>query len=280
MEISTVYSIDHPLDFNEPRDEELVLGQELADTIKAFGKKQRESLFHLCIIAYGIRQKNLMKATKRGGNQRGQSYKQQFKAWYEQYQISQVYGNLSNFTLYCMAGRLLHYTRWQKGEVYVDRLPSSLGALYALSTVVWDQGESATDKSRQDFHELLITPVRDGTQNNTFITPSDTRKEIEAKIGKGNKNKLPAAETTEEAGTDFTLHLASIKVHQGLVKFNKRGTKRTIPGPDLGEAKELLNEINQLLQRYGVENFIIDSNIEALEDEYNENQSPDYAKNI
>ena len=48
----------------------------------------------------------------------------------------------------------------------------------------------------------------------------------------------------------------------------------------MGEAKELLNEINQLLQRYGVENFIIDSNIEALEDEYNENQSPDYAKNI
>jgi len=281
MASKKIYSVDHELTFNEPSASEVKLSKELADTVKAFGKKQRKSLFHLCVIAYGIRRQNLVKTSERGGNQNNQKYKPAFVAWYEQNDIKSVYGTLPNFTQYAMSGRLLQFTRWQidreEGQKYIDRLPATLTTLYALSKVIWTQGETATDETRQAYKELMIVPVRDGSIDNAFICRSLTAIEVDRKL-----KQL----TTEPNGKQkkeknyINIPLVKVNVHEALIQFNRKGTKRSIKGPEIEEVRNLVNRISSLIEESGLDNFAIDSNLDMIEDRYNENRDPDFAKKI
>jgi len=277
--MTQIYSVNHALDYQVPTKEEVLLTAELAATVREFGKIKRDALHHLCVIAYGIRRQNLKKVTGRGGNQRGEAYKDEFRAWYEQYKIIDVYGSLSGFTQYAMAGRLLTYTRWQVGERHLAQLPSSLGALYGLSKTVWHQGKEATDDSRKAYKDLLVTPVRDGSTNNAFIHPAMTIADVDAKIEAlqptgSNANKAPKDKD------EMTISLATIKIHKDLYKFNRSGTKRTISGPKIDEVRVLVEKINALLLEYGDEKFVLKSNLEEIEEKYDNSGLPDFAKNI
>jgi len=68
------------LTFKEPTEQELRLTKQLADTIHELHSRGRENLFHLCIIAYGLRKQNLQKlrTAARGGNAKGERYKPKF----------------------------------------------------------------------------------------------------------------------------------------------------------------------------------------------------------
>jgi hypothetical protein len=112
-----IYSSE--LTFREPSADEVPLNTALASVIREHHKRSREHLFHLCMIAYGLRRHNLIaKKGGAGGNAKGKQYKPAFKSWYASQAMEDVYGSLNNFTLYAMAGRLLSYVRWRVGAEY------------------------------------------------------------------------------------------------------------------------------------------------------------------
>ena len=285
--MAKIYTTSHPLDFKEPTDEEVKLGASLARTIKSFHKSRRESLFHLCILAYGLRKKNLHKVKGRGGNQRGEAYKPQFEQWYEKYEMSDVYGKLTNFTLYAMSGRLLTYVRWQidnkNGSKYIDQLPSSLSGLYALSKIIWTQGESATDKTRKLFFDLLTKPIKDGRKDNKFIHQNVSRKEINDWIEKNQKPKVSKTRSNNESKkNNHNIVLATIKVDKKLFEFNRSGTKRSIDGPTINDVKKLENKINSLIQDFKDKAgyFSVESKLDEVRQKYENERNKDFGSKI
>jgi hypothetical protein len=276
-----IYS--NKLTFKEPLPDEVALTPELVAIIRDHHKKSREHLFHLCVIAYGLRKHNLIKKkTGTGGNNQQRVYKAEFKVWYEQNNLREVYGVLSNFTQYAMAGRLLSYVRWQVGGEYIDRLPSSMTALYAMSQILWDQGDSTDAPRKKRFSDALIKPIGDGTTYNTFIHPEITRREIEAwhekqtqKPEKSTKNK------TESADDDpRKVVLATIKVHENLFAFTKEGRKfRTLDLPDVEQLVQKLEDLVTQLDG-GKDRFTVQSNLDEVREQYEQAKHPAFGAQI
>lgn len=149
------------LTFKEPQPDEVALTPELVAIIREHHKKSREHLYHLCVIAYGLRKHNLIKKKiGSGGNTQQRVYNNEFKTWYELNNLREVYGVISNFTQYAMAGRLLSYVRWQVGEKYIEKLPASMTALYAMSQILWEQGDTTDDVRRKLFSDVGKAPHR------------------------------------------------------------------------------------------------------------------------
>ena len=270
------------LNFKEPTRQQVPLSSDLVQIIKTHHSKSREHLFHLCMIAYGLRKHNFVKRkTGAGGNAQGYAYKPEFTTWYEENNLYEIYGTFpANFTIYAMVGRLLNYTRWQVGEEYIDRLPKGLTALYELSQIIWSQGDTATDQSRALYKKALDAVVRDGSKQNKLVHPNATRKEINQWRTTGGKTKstesLPPSKTSQ-----ITIPIATIKVHRDLFKFTKAtGEKRY--GPKIDDVKNLIVQINDLIAKFdgGKSRFAVDSNIEDLEKKYAESQNPNYGKKI
>lgn len=277
----TIYS--GKLTFKLPSKAQVALNAELVDVIQEHHRKSREHLFHLCMIAYGLRTHNLMKPKSgAGGNAQGRVYKPAFTDWYQSNNIDDVYGTLSNFTLYAMAGRLLWYVRWQVSEKYIAHLPSSMTALYALSQIVWSQGDTATPTSRKLFEKALVQPIKDGSKHNAFIHPQVTRKEIDAWRDK-QPGKSVAKKNLVQLGKDDprTVVIATIKVHQDLFKFARvSGAKRI--GPKLDDVKKLIQYLQKLIDEFdaGKSRFALDSKLEDVSRAYKDAESPDFGKNV
>lgn len=276
------YSV-RSLTFREPLVQDVALNPTLAKTIHELSRRQRESLFHLCMIAYGLRKHNLVKTkTGAGGNAQGFSYKPQFSGWYVENDLEEVYGKLPNFLCYAMAGRLLTYVRWQLGEQYIARLPATMTALYALSRILWDQGDQ-TDSHRRDlFQRALIAPIRDGTKRNTFINPHLTVREIdvwlETQSGKTGTSKITKQ---NESIPGCSIVLAEIKVHRNLFKFTKaHGEKRT--GPDLPDVEELVELIRDLVKKFddGKSRYDVASHLVEIRQSYREAKNPAFGKKL
>lgn len=262
------------------------LNAETAIEIKAIGKTMRESLFHLCIIAYGIRRKNLRQVRdgERGGNAQGQVYKEEFKRWYSDNDLQSVYGTISSFTKYAMAGRLLTFTRWQiskdyNGQKYIDRLPHRLSALYELQKLIWDNGDKATNEGRKRFKDLIIKPIEDGTTNNTWINRALTAKQVRKKLAELEDAPIPKSKDST-AYDPMRIPLLRIKAHEGLYEFNRRGNKRKVKGPDLDKVRELVTAINGLIADFGLEDFSIEDNLEHITEKYEQKKNPDFAEGI
>ncbi len=268
------------LTFKEPTQDEVALTNSLAATILSFDKKRRDSLFHLCMIAYGLRKHNLIKSTGRGGNAQGQTYKHAFLGWYEKHNLANVYGTLINFTLYAMSGRLLNYVRWQVDEKYITHLPSSLGALYACSQIIWSQGDSATIKSRKRFDDALKKPIMDGSKNNALIHPQVTRKELDSISQPTNKMVAIKSISALAVNDPRTIVMGSINVTNELYKFSKRGGK--VGGIDLDDVQALEIALNKVVESFNKkkEKFVFISNLEEIKKAYSAHKSPDYSKHI
>ena len=98
--------------FKLPSPAEVALTDDLVSVIQSHYRKSREHMFHLCIIAYGLRTHNLMKPKRgAGGNKQGLVYKPQFIDWYDSNNLEDVYRTIENFLFYAMAGRLLSFVR-------------------------------------------------------------------------------------------------------------------------------------------------------------------------
>ena len=268
------------LTFNEPTASDVTLTDDLAKTIHQFQKQRREGLFHLCMIAYGLRRHNLEKSkVKRGGNARDQVYKPIFKKWYEDKRLKEVYGELPNFTLYAMSGRLLQYVRWKVEEKYIAALPSSLGALYECSQILFTQGDSATAVSRQRFKMALKNPIKDGSRNNTVINPTVTRQEIQ-NYRQDAPTKQVSKSKTAAISTETTITLGVIKIHKDLYKFSKRGTKTG--AVSLANVEAFLKELKALVLRHGKKNniFALESNFDQVKIDYKSAEKPDFGANL
>ena len=271
------------LTFRLPTKQQVALDGNLVKIIQEHHRKSREHLFHLCMIAYGLRTHNLIKAKSgAGGNKQGRVYKPVFKSWYESNSLDDVYGSLSNFTLYAMAGRLLEYVRWQVAEKYIAHLPASMTALYALSQIVWAQGDKATDASRNLFEKALIEPIQDGSKHNVFIHPHVSRKEIDAWRTKQTGKNAPKKKVAPIAKNDpRTIVIAIVKVHEDLFKFaNVSGAKRV--GPNLDDVVNLHEKIQSLIDEFnaGKSRFALESQIEEVKLAYAKAEKPDFGKNI
>jgi hypothetical protein len=276
-----IYGSD--LTFKRPTKAQVPLTDDLLGVIHQHHRKSREHLFHLCMIAYGLRTHNLIKPKSgTGGNAKGRVYKAAFNQWYEANSLEDVYGERSNFTHYAMAGRLLEYVRWQIGQKYIAQLPSSMTALYALSQIVWSQGDTATPDSRKQFETALIQPIKDGSKHNAFIHPNVTRKEIDTLRDKLS-GKVASTIQEEKLGKDDprTVIVATIKVHEDLFKFARVSGKKQV-GPKLDDVKSLAQKLQKLIDEFNGEKsrFAFDSNLEEVSRAYKNAESPDFGKKI
>ena len=271
------------LTFRLPTKQQVALNDNLVKVIQEHHRKSRENLFHLCIIAYGLRTHNLIKSKSgSGGNAKGLVYKPAFSDWYQRNSIDDIYGSPSNFTLYAMAGRLLNYVRWQVGEKCVDQLPGSMTALYALSQIVWLQGDKATDASRKLFEKALYEPIQNGSKNSAFIHPHVSRKDIDVW-----REKYSAKSSTKSKGLTIvkadprTIVIATIKVHKDLFKFTRDSGKK-LNGPKLTDVKTLTEKLENLIIEFdaGKSRFSLDSHFVEISREYKKAESPDFGKNI
>jgi hypothetical protein len=270
------------LNFKELTREQVPLSSVLVQIIKTHHSKSREHIFHLCMIAYGLRKHNFVKRkTGAGGNALGYAYKPEFTKWYDDNDLCEVYGSFpANFTIYAMVGRLLTYTRWQVGEEYIDRLPKSLTALYELSQIIWSQGDAATDKSRALYKKALQAVVRDGSKNNKLVHPNATRKDINQWRMNITKTNPTNTQSTVQS-KQITLPVATIKVHKDLLKLTKRtGEKRF--GPKLDDVKELVTQLNDLISKFdaGKGRYVLESNLQDLEQKYHDATNHDFGKKI
>lgn len=274
---------NNKLTFECPTRAQVALTDALVKVINDHHKKSRDHLFHLCMIAYGLRTHNLSRSkTGAGGNAQGRSYKPEFREWYESNSLSDVYGTLANFTLYAMAGRLLNYVRWQIDEKYIARLPSSLTALYALSKIVWSQGESATPTSRKLFEKALIMPIKDGSKDHAFIHPHITRGEVEEWILRETVAKSAKKDSKiSKKSNKHPIVLATIRVHQDLMKFAKVSGRKVV-GPKIEDVESLESILRQTVSKFdnGKSKFIIESHLDEISADYKEAQFPDFGKKI
>lgn len=271
------------LTFRLPTKAQVALNDELVKVIHDHHRKSREHLFHLCMIAYGLRAHNLVKAKSgAGGNAQGRVYKPEFKSWYESNSLDDVYGSLPNFTHYAMAGRLLEYVRWQVAEKYIAHLPASMTALYALSQIVWEQGDKARDASRRLFEKALIEPIQDGSKKNAFIHPHISRKEIDAWRTKHTGTSASKKKVANVAVNDqHTVVIVTVKAHKDLFKFaNVSGAKRI--GPKLDDVVKLHEKIQSLIEEFNVgkSRFALESQIEEVKLAYAKAEKPDFGMNI
>jgi hypothetical protein len=154
-------------------------------------------------------------------------------------------------------------------------------ALYALSEIVWSQGDKATPASRKLFDKALIQPIKDGSKNNAFIHPRITRKEVDEWRAKETGKAAPVFKTTKPVKNDpRTVVVATIKVHKDLFKFTRTGEKRT--NPKLSDVTELTRKLEFLIAEFdkGKARFAIESNIDQVTKDYEAAAKPDFAKEI
>jgi len=286
----SLYSIKSQLTYRAPPAAAVPLNHELASTIRSFEKSRRESLHHLCLIAYGLRRSNLVKTKGRGGNAQGQILSDRFKAWYKNERLSEVYGSESNFTTYAMCGRLLEYTRWQidrkKGSRFIDALPASLGTMYEISKVLWQQGDKTTPEGRETYQSWLTKPIGDGSPPKVFISPSLTRKEVIAAIAKQSgdiaRPTRPRGPTPSQNEPRETIEnspssvLATISVSETSFSFTKAGKSK---GASIESILKFEQELAALIKKYG-KHFSIHSSADALVKTIDELANPDFGKHL
>ena len=269
--------------FKLPSAVEVALTDDLLSVIQSHHRKSREHMFHLCMIAYGLRTHNFMKSKSgAGGTKKGLVYKPKFNEWYHANSLDDVYGNLkSNFLFYANAGRLLKYVHWQVGSKYIDHLPSSVTALYAISQILWSQGDKATDASRKLFDKALIQPIKDGSKNNAFIHPHVTRMKVDEWRANHTGKVSPTIKVARLVKNDpLTVVCATIKVHEDLFKFDRSGEKRI--GPKLSEVKVLNQKLQSLIKEFdkGKGRFAIESHYDQVTKDYEAAKDPDFDKDI
>lgn len=268
------------LTFKEPTAAQVPLNEQLVKIIKQHHQKSREHLFHLCMIAYGLRRHNLISNQgKRGGNAQGKEFKPQFKVWYEKNKLEEVYGTLSNFTHYAMSGRLLSYVAWQVDPKFIEQLPSSMTGLYACSQILWEQGDATTEKRKDYFYKLLTTRIKDGEGLfTTKINKQSTRKEIEALISKVSVTTKSANKPKTKA-KDFT-DLGNLQVSNDLFYFTTTGTKRG--HLKIEEVEKLHQAIIDLVKKYDKERkyYSFQSQLAEVKQKYKEEESYDFGASI
>ena len=272
------------LTFKEPTAAEVPLNEQLVKIIKTHHQKSREHLFHLCMIAYGLRRHNLISNKgKRGGNAQGKELKSEFKVWFEKHHLDEVYGKEANFTKYAMSGRLLSYVAWRLNRKYIEHLPSSLTALYTCSQLLWEQGDTTTDAKRKRFSELLIKRVKDGSGvSTTKINKQSTRADIENLLPQ-SKSKSLQSKSVGKVVVKKNLKfegLAQVLIHPDIYKFTSTYTKR---GHLKIEDVVKLNEaISTLVKKFdaGRKYFTVQSSLPEIKEKYTKAENPDFGAAI
>ena len=287
----SLYSIYSELTYRAPPAAAVPLNSELASTIRSFQKTRRESLHHLCLIAYGLRRSNLVKTKGRGGNAQGQILSDRFKAWYKAERLSEVYGSESNFTTYAMCGRLLEYTRWQidrkKGSRFIDALPASLGTMYEISKVLWQQGDKTTPEGRETYQSWLTNPIGDGSPPKVFISPSLTRKEVVRALARlnGNDEVSPTPSASDDPSPNPPSEnreqpkrpiIATVTISPSSLLFTKTGKSK---GATAEAIRAFESDLRELIKKHG-RHFDIASNLDAVLNEIEQAAHPDFGKHL
>ncbi len=273
------------LTFKEPTADQVPLNEALVSIIRQHHQKSREHLFHLCMIAYGLRRHNLISNRgKRGGNAQDKAFKPQFKAWYAQNKLDEFYGNLSNFEHYAMGGRLLSYIAWQVDKKYIDRLPSSLTGLYACSQILWTQGGTTTKERKNYFYGLITKRIKDGSSiYSTSIHKQATRSQIEELNifnEKHKHKKFASKKTSTKESKKIATELIRIEVSNDLFCFTNTGTKRG--HLKLEEVEKFHQAIHTLIERYnkGKKHYSFQSNLPELKEKYKKSETPNFGAAI
>lgn len=278
----TLYSA---LTYKEPTAEQVALGAPLARLIKTHHSKAKSHLHHLCIIAYGLRRHNLItKKDGRGGNAKNKVYRPEFDAWYKKYEMDTIYGKLPNFTGYAMAGRLLHYVRWQVGEKYLNQLPSSMIALRACASILWKNGDDASQEEKDYFKRLLIERTGDGSGVHlTRINTHTTAKEIEElrKVFDSKSDALSMQAAVSSIPLSEYKHVVcQIKASKQLFEFTKTGTKRGLL--TLQQVENLVNELREVIARHNENSarFLLTDQLDAISKTYRDKKDTNFAAKI
>jgi len=106
------------------------LNQATYDQVVSYFGKIKRSVVELAMFAYDIHIQYI--------DDSGKKYSDDFRTWWDTFQLDAQFGSLSNFSKWQNAGRLLRATQ-KRNEKHFKKLPLSLDALYQVSQLKDDE---------------------------------------------------------------------------------------------------------------------------------------------
>ena len=243
-----------------PGDNIVVLSQDLAKQIRRHFKKDRDNRFELFLLSNAIRGKYLDPTTG--------DYASEFKHFYEQQKLQEVYGKLANFTKYASAGSVVEYVKnnVKNPLKYLGQLPVGTNALYELSLIIkldkevfktcWHMTPRRKSKTAKK-HEWITK----GTK--PLIRPEVTFAELSAWRKQWEE---PEQSPIDEDKYRRNVKLLTLSVSEDIFQFDAVGNKAGVI--DLEEVIFLLDKVQALLNKDNEKKFRLDSQIEKIQDRY------------
>jgi len=255
-------SVDVPLRYSIPGDNSVSLTATLANTIRKHFAQDRDNRFQLFLLAAGIRRRYLKKKGDR------EEYDQAFHDWYQQHEMGKLFGQLSNFTKYSLAGEVVAHTasKVKSSDRYLPQLPTSMRSLYAASQLLQSDAElfeiclkvHPTRKHQKE-------PKTDwGTKgSDPLINPHATAAEIEAFIERWFNAQQP--EQSSSVNKKEMVLLAKVYVSKDLFKFDKKSGKH-LGSVDMPDVETLLTDLQKTLPRG--KSFAVENDIPKIKNKY------------
>lgn len=236
----------------------IALDKQSADQIKNRFDAEKENLFQLCLIAAAIRKKGL--------NAKGH-YSSEFEDWWKKNELTKLFGQQSNFTKYASAGEVIdHVARMTNGEIYIQKLPRSLSALYAIHAILKDPQEKKEDWLRTCLHHSQYLEIQDGKLVRVrdkgsvpLINPDATAPKIKAWY---ENRKNPPVQGTKKKTNDKILALAKISVSGSLYSFDRNNGEH-LGSVNIEQLQNFVSELKELITKYG-KGFKLESNLQEL----------------
>ncbi len=250
---------DRSVDYRIPGDNQVALSDDLVTEIRDRFRQDRENRFQLFLLAAGMRNRYLNKATN--------SYEKEFSDWYTKKKMNDLFGGLSNFTKYASAGDVVAHVASSSSDPqkFLDRLPVSVGALYEISQILNDGPEvfnlclrfTATRKT-------LDQPKHEWTTKYPALIRHNT---TEAQVRNWRRHWNNPPPVRQKRTDKRTLPFAVITCSGELFDFHRK-TGEKIGCLDLPEVEAFLEKLNSLFTEDNALQFKIVDSMDYLTEGY------------
>ena len=243
-----------------PGDNMVSLSASLVKQIKRHFKKDRDNRFELFLLSHAIREKYLDQVTG--------DYSDEFKHFYKQHDLTEVYGSLANFTKYASAGSVIEYVKSNTSNPakYLSQLPVGTNALYEISLIIkldqeafkacWHMTPRRKTKDAKK-HEWISS----GTS--PLITPHVTVNELSSWRKQWEE---PEQAKADEDKYKRKVKLLTLSISEDIFKFDAVGNK--VGAVDLDEVMALLEQVQALLNKDNEPKFRLDSQLDKIQERY------------
>lgn len=236
---------DDLLRYSIPGANSVALSDALAKKIKKHFAGERQNRFQTFLLAAGIRRRYLLK------NGDKEQYDKAFSDWYRKNEMGKLFGQLPNFTRYALSGEVVAHvaTSTTNPRRYLDQLPLSMSALYAVSQLLQrDKDMIQACLNTHPTRKSLTQPRSEWGANgeDPLIHPHVTQSDIEFFMERWF-NPRASAKSAPIQKKDMVL-LARLYVSKDLFRFDEK-TGKHLGGIDLPEVQKILASLQGTLTK-------------------------------